>query len=133
MWPHLEIMQRLVDGSHNMDSALQQYLEGQEEGRLSRLLVIFDCHKDDHDVLDQILMHTWKYIENNPTEWQHRYKSLEQLKADIRYVDTVFLCFGRRTESMKRLHRENLNVLKHWKVRCLWGVSNIVGTNLERI
>ena len=82
----MEIMHAIAEGRHDMDSTLQEYLEGSGQGKdakLTWLLAFFDGHQDRHQLVDNFIMHTWKYIEKNPSVWQHQYKTLDELKNNI--------------------------------------------------
>jgi hypothetical protein len=133
------IMRTVADGGEDLDVVLEQYLEGPEKGeqgekeKLRRLLKIFNDPEDRHELVDGIVIHAWKYVEKHPNVWHHRYETLDELKHDIGYVETVLPCMVRQTDWMKRLEREKQTVLKHWNVCCSGGVANSLGPNLRGI
>jgi len=61
-------------------------------------------------------MHTWEYIEKNPSLWHHQYRTLDELKDKVGYAESVLPSALRQSDSMKRLRRENRSVLKMWHV-----------------
>jgi hypothetical protein len=76
----------------------------------------FDVHQDQHALVDDFVMHTWKYIERNPGVWRHRYPTLDELKGDFGYDETVLPCVVRQSGTMQRLKREKDSVLRQWHV-----------------
>jgi hypothetical protein len=99
----MEIMHAVAEGRHDMDCALQEYLERSgpgEDPKLTWLLALFDVHQDQHALVDDFVMHTWKYIEKNPSVWQHRYPTVDELKGDIGYDETVLPCVVRQSGTM---------------------------------
>ena len=58
----MDIMHAVAEGRHDMDSALQEYLEGLVPGRdtkLNRSLALFDVHQDQYSLVDDFVMYTW--------------------------------------------------------------------------
>jgi hypothetical protein len=103
------IMQTVADGGEDLDVVLEQYLEGPEKGeqgekeKLRQLLKIFNDPEGRHELVDGIVIHAWKYVQKHPNVWHHRYKTLDELKHDIGYVETVLPCMVRQTDWMKAL------------------------------
>ena len=58
----------------------------------------------------------WKYIERNPSVWRHPYLTLDELKGNIRYDETVSPCVVRQSGTMQRLKSEKESVLRQCHV-----------------
>jgi len=61
-------------------------------------------------------MHTWRYIEKNPSIWRHRYPTIDELKGDIRYDEIILPIAVRQSGTMQRLKSEKESVLRQWQV-----------------
>jgi hypothetical protein len=125
----MEIVQAIAE-AQDKDGVLRQYLDGcEEDTKLSQLLALLSAHQDNNELVDGFVIHTWEYIEKNPTLWQHQYRSLDELKDKIGYVETVLPCLVRQSDSIKRIRRETRSVVKMWNVCVYEGRADDAGAS----